>query len=218
MSKEISFSVISKYPNFVCRPAGFDSGVLPVTEQFWKDSYGNIRFPIQGSSQESNLVELIHDAFQPLSSWNGFEAAPSFQGVMLDTHIYQMFSNQEVAQTQAQHIAVCTLLWGFFFPEVFFCLTCYYQSACGQASNLESLTTLWKVVGEWTIASTDCATYLNGRGIGSRYAGTFSGSPGVGSCNGLTGSGSTFSTSYKTFLRQFYEAQVGIFLCCRSDG
>ncbi|GJJ13359.1 hypothetical protein Clacol_007611 [Clathrus columnatus] len=167
-------------------PAGYDNGVLPVTQQYWKDSYGNIRYPNPGSSQESNLVELIHDAFQPLSSWNGFEAAPNYQGVMLDTHIYQMFSDQEVAQTQAQHIA----------------------SACSQASNLASLTTLWKVVGEWTTASTDCATYLNGRGIGSRYAGTYPGSPGVGSCTGLTGSANTFSSSYKTFMRQYFEAQI----------
>lgn len=77
-----------------------------MTEQYWKDSYGNIRFPNAPSSEESNLVELIHDAFQPLSSWNNFEAAPNYQGVMLDTHIYQMFSDQEVAQTHSQHISV----------------------------------------------------------------------------------------------------------------
>lgn len=67
---------------------------------------------------------------------------------------------------------------------------------------------LWTVVGEWTPAATDCATYLNGRGVGSRYAGTYPGSTAVGSCSGLTGSASTFSSSYKTFLRQYWEAQV----------
>jgi glucan 1,3-beta-glucosidase len=35
-----------------------------------------------------------------------------------------------------------------------------------------------------------------------------SGSPYVGSCTGKTGSGASFSSSYKTFLRQFWEAQV----------
>lgn len=88
------------------RPAGFDSGVLPVVKQYWLDSYGNIRFPF-GSAQQSNIIEVIHDAFQPLSSWNGFEAAPNFQGVMMDTHVYQMFSNDQVAQSQSAHIAVC---------------------------------------------------------------------------------------------------------------
>lgn len=57
-----------------------------------------------GTSQTSNTVVLIHDAFQPLSYWNGFMAPPSFDGVAMDTHIYQMFS-----------VAVCPtlprLLW-----------------------------------------------------------------------------------------------------------
>ncbi|KIJ53493.1 glycoside hydrolase family 5 protein [Sphaerobolus stellatus SS14] len=169
-------------------PAGFDSGVLPVVEQYWFDSYGNIRFPF-GNSQESNLVELIHDAFQPLSSWNGFEAAPNFQGVMMDTHIYQMFSDADVALSQSGHIA----------------------SACGQASSLTSFKTLWTVVGEWTTASTDCAPNLNGRGVGSRFDGSFSGETPVGSCTGLTGSASSFSSSYKTFMRQYFEAQTSTY-------
>ena len=35
---------------------------------------------------------MIHDAFQPLSYWNGFMPPPQWQGVILDTHIYQVFS------------------------------------------------------------------------------------------------------------------------------
>jgi glucan 1,3-beta-glucosidase len=71
---------------------------------------------------------------------------------------------------------------------------------------------LWTIVGEWTPAMMDCAKYLNGRGIGARYDGTFPGSPRVGSCTGLTGSGASFSPNYKTFLRQSWEAQVGLSL------
>jgi aryl-phospho-beta-D-glucosidase BglC (GH1 family) len=52
------------------------------------------------------------------------------------------------------------------------------------------------------------AKYLNGRGVGARYDGSMSGSPKVGSCTGLTGKASTFSSSYKKFLRQYWEAQV----------
>ena len=58
---------------------------------------------------------------------------------------------------------------------------------------------------------TDCAKYLNGRGVGSRYDGSRSGSTRVGSCTGLTGSGSSFSSSYQAFLRQTWEAQVILF-------
>lgn len=36
---------------------------------------------------------MIHDAFQPLSYWSGFMPPPNWQGVLIDTHIYQMFSD-----------------------------------------------------------------------------------------------------------------------------
>lgn len=83
----------------------------------------------------------------------------------------------------------------------------HIQRACSRASDLAS-STLWVVVGEWSPASNDCARYLNGRGLGSRYEGTFLGSTRVGSCAGLTGSAATFSRSYNIFLRQYWEAQV----------
>jgi len=100
-----------------------------------------------------------------------------------------MFSQDLVSQTLSQHIS----------------------TACNEASTLTSFNTLWTVVGEWTTASTDCAKYLNGRGTGARYDGSLSGSTFVGSCTGLTGSASSFSSSYKTFLRQYFEAQTSAY-------
>ncbi|EKM61608.1 glycoside hydrolase family 5 protein [Phanerochaete carnosa HHB-10118-sp] len=138
-----------------------------------------------GTSQEGNTVVLLHDAFQPLSYWNGFQTPPGWQGVAMDTHIYQMFSQDEVSRSDQEHIS----------------------AACAYASSLSTFD-LWIIVGEWTPAPTDCATYLNGRGVGARYDGTYPGSTFVGSCDGLTGSASSFSSSYKTFLRQYWEAQV----------
>jgi glucan 1,3-beta-glucosidase len=79
--------------------------------------------------------------------------------------------------------------------------------ACSTGSSLQS-STLWVVVGEWAPAANDCAKYLNGRGVGSRHDGSFPGSTFVGSCDGLTGDASSFSTTYKTFLRQYWEAQA----------
>src|SRR6266511_1231697 len=66
----------------------------------------------------------------------------------------------------------------------------HIQSACARAGELAT-STLWLVVGEWSPAAHDCAKSLNGRGLGSRYDGTFPGSSRVGSCVGLTGSGPT---------------------------
>jgi len=163
-------------------PAGFVGGkMLDVTKQYWRDSYQNIRYPF-GTSQTSNTVVMIHDAFQPLSYWDGFMTPPNYDGVAMDTHIYQIFSVAENQMSDSQHIS----------------------TACSSVSSFD----IWLIVGEWTPAANDCAKYLNGRGVGSRYDGTYPGSTRVGSCNGLTGSASTFSSSYKTFLRQYWEAQT----------
>jgi glucan 1,3-beta-glucosidase len=36
---------------------------------------------------------MIHDAFQPLSYWQNFMPSPQYEGVILDTHIYQVFDD-----------------------------------------------------------------------------------------------------------------------------
>ena len=103
----------------------------------------------------------------------------------MDSHIYQVFSDEQVAYSYSQHIS----------------------AACAYKSSLAGFD-LWLLVGEWSPAPTDCATYLNGRGVGARYDGTYTGSSYVGSCSGVSGSAATFSDEYKTFLRQFWEAQT----------
>jgi hypothetical protein len=35
---------------------------------------------------------LLHDAFKGLAYWNDFMTGSGYQGVAMDTHIYQMFS------------------------------------------------------------------------------------------------------------------------------
>ncbi|KAJ7897187.1 glycoside hydrolase family 5 protein [Mycena olivaceomarginata] len=166
-------------------PAGFlGNNWLSVIKQYWRDSYDNIRHP-DGTSQSSNTLLLIHDAFQSLSYWNNFLEKPAYEGVAMDTHSYTIFSQEEEEMSMSDHI----------------------QTVCAKQGELSSFE-LWIIVGEWTPAHTDCAKYLNGRGSGSRYDGSHSGSTRVGSCTGLTGKASSFSSSYKTFLRQFWEAQV----------
>ena len=93
LTSELPFlPLLERFSYGFARPAGFVGGsVLDVVRQFWFDSYGNIRFPF-GSSQQSNTLVLLHDAFQPLSYWSGFQTPPNWQGVAMDTHIYQMFS------------------------------------------------------------------------------------------------------------------------------
>lgn len=123
----------------------------------------------------------------------------------MDTHIYQMFS-QDVRYVRASCIKKL-YLYQTLIQEVSRSYQDHISAACDFASSLSSFD-LWIIVGEWTPAPTDCAKYLNGRGVGARYDGSYPGSTRVGSCTGLTGSASTFSSSYKTFLRQYWEAQV----------
>ncbi|KAL7422509.1 hypothetical protein Q5752_003157 [Cryptotrichosporon argae] len=158
------------------------------TMHFYYDGYGTARYPWvpQGSGAESNLVVSIHDGFQPLSTFDDFMPAPSFVDVLLDTHNYQVFADEYVAWDEATHIS----------------------QVCAQAANYAGAP-LWLVVGEWSLAITDCATWLNGRNVGARYDGTYAGdSTYVGSCDGWSGSGTDFASDYKDFLRKYWDIQT----------
>ncbi|KAG8823692.1 exo-1,3-beta-glucanase [Serendipita sp. 401] len=166
----------------------FGNDLMAAIRQYWYDSYGNIRYPY-GTSQQGGIVEFIADAFQPLSYWNNFMPWQSgFEGVILDTHYYGIFSQGGVSRSWDQHV----------------------QAACARGNELTS-SPLWTVVGEWSTVFTDCAKYINGRGNGARYDGTLPGSTYIGSCAQWTGSGANFSADYKAFLRRFWEAQVTAF-------
>lgn len=130
-------------------------------------------------------MEVIHDAFQGLSYWSDFMPRPSFEGVMIDVHEYQIATPEGNAMSWDQHIS----------------------AACSKKEQYANFH-LWTLVGEWTLAATDCARYGNGRDTGARYEGKYPGSWYIGSCKPWTGDGNAFSTEYKTFLRKFWEAQV----------
>jgi len=166
------------------------SDLLATTRQYWYDAYGAARYPWapSGSASKSGLALVIHDGFQPLSTFNNYMTEPNFEDVFVDTHNYQVFNNDAVSWDYNTHIS----------------------NICAQASNYAS-SPLWLMVGEWSPASTDCARWLNGRGVGSRYDGSYSGSPYVGSCQGKSGSGSDFSDEYKTFMRRFWDAQTQVY-------
>lgn len=166
------------------------SDLLATTRQYWYDAYGAARYPWapEGSASKSGLALVIHDGFQPISTFDNFMSEPNFEDVFLDTHNYQVFNNDFQTWDWETHI----------------------QGVCNQASNYAS-SQLWLVVGEWSLASTDCARWLNGRGIGARYDGSYSGSNYVGSCDAKSGDGSNFSSEYKDFLRKFYDVQTQIY-------
>ncbi|EGG08561.1 family 5 glycoside hydrolase [Melampsora larici-populina 98AG31] len=171
-------------------PAGFaNEKTLKTTRQYYYDGYGIVRYPIPQGSQ-SNLLYAIHDAFQPLDAWTHSFPAPKWQGVALDTHIYTVFNNTQLKMTDDERV----------------------KSYCDLTESLvQSDSSLWTFVGEFTPAPTDCAPRLNGQGIGSRYDATFKDSPRLGSCEGKSGSMSSFSEEYKASLGRFFEVQTHVF-------
>ncbi|TKY90468.1 hypothetical protein EX895_000466 [Sporisorium graminicola] len=166
-------------------PAGFLGGnLIEFTKSYYFSGYYNVR------SKFANAAIMIHDGFMGLSYWNGVAQPPQYQQVLLDTHIYQVFSPAEVARSDDERL----------------------NTYCGQADGLASSNkNLWTVVGEWTTAPTDCAKYLNGKGVGARYDGSYPGSYYVGSCNGKTGNGSNFSAAYKSSLQKLFETQISVY-------
>ena len=70
--------------------------------------------------------------------------------------------------------------------------------------HILALTFTSSTIGEWSNSPTDCAQWLNGRGVGARWDGTWPGSEGqgLGSCSNWTGNYTGFPSNYTAFLRQ----------------
>ena len=108
-------------------------------------------------------------------------------------HMYQIFSDPELSRSFNNHISY----------------------ACGLSQSYTDFqsSNIWTVVGEWSNALTDCATWLNGRGVGARWDGTWGNTPNqqvFGSCDGYTGSSSNFSDSFKQQMREYFEVQIDV--------
>jgi glucan 1,3-beta-glucosidase len=158
---------------------GLDMGKV---KQFYYDTWGTVR-----DSNGDTLV-VIHDAFLDFKDyWNGFMNYQSgIWHVALDTHQYQIFDNAQVARKPWEHVS----------------------AACDIGRRLRG-TDKWTIVGEWTGAQTDCAQWLNGKGRGARYDGTFPGSSYQGSCDGkYKGTVAGLSSDDKKNLRSYIEAQL----------
>lgn len=102
---------------------------LDVLRDFYYQGYNAIRYdPVQ-----RDTLVVLHDAFLGFETWNGFMSPQSPQyHVMLDTHLYQIFSQGGVNMNPTEHI----------------------QAACSNGPRLRNADK-WTVVGEWTGAQTE---------------------------------------------------------------
>ncbi|GLB40440.1 putative brix [Lyophyllum shimeji] len=169
-------------------PAGFRGDDWAQTiRQFWLDGYDAVR-----KAAGNGIKVMIGDAFLGVQNWSGFLNYPRGQGVIMDFHEYQIFSDPELDRSFDEHLAF----------------------ACTYSDNLSAYqgSNIWTIIGEWSNAVTDCARWLNGRGVGARWDATWfpPNSRYHGSCTNFTGSYSGFPSAYKTFLRKYWEVQVEI--------
>jgi hypothetical protein len=131
---------------------------------------------------------------------------------MMDTHYYQMFDESQIGNTNQQHITVRSIFFGVFDTYSCSLLLVCMQSWDSNRSLYHSLGCSWRMdYFRWAemhlrtrpclirSSANDCAKNLNGRGKGARYDGTYPRTSAVGSCSGLTGSYSGFSSSYKVW-------------------
>lgn len=152
-----------------------------------KEYYNRAFDALRKRNDETTLV--LHDGFLPVDSWNGFLSG-NYKNVMMDTHHYQVFDNGLLAMDLNSHV----------------------NTICSLGSDHLDKTDKWAIGGEWSGALTDCAKYLNGKGIGARYDGTYSGSSKIGSCEGRSsGTVAALSAEDKTSIRTFIEAQLEVF-------
>jgi hypothetical protein len=152
-------------------------------------------------------------------TWTDFLTYPASQGVIMDyvsdryhALLLLLFNNfPNSMSTRSLATPNCRVLWTSIFlcvlHLVFYQLPCLIctQFACTISSTLTSFASsnLYKILGEWSNAPTDCAKWLNGRGVGARWDGTWWNNNQVfGSCTNWTGDSSGFSDDYTTFLRK----------------
>ncbi|KAL3461503.1 glycoside hydrolase superfamily [Aspergillus heterothallicus] len=139
--------------------------------------------------QETNpgVILVLHDGFLQTESWNGFLTG---ENVVMDTHHYEVFENGQVAMSIDEHV----------------------NSSCQFGSQHLAAVDKPVIVGEWTGALTDCAKYLNGRGVGVRYDGTLNSAAPVGACESRSeGSVAGLASEEIANTRRFIEAQLDAF-------
>lgn len=144
-----------------------------------------------GDLENSNVAITFHDAFQGVTSWNDWGSG--MWALLEDTHHYEVFDSGSLALSIGDHVS----------------------TACAFGAQMAT-SNKWTISGEWTGAMTDCAQWLNGRGIGARYDGTYEdngvGSSYIGSCDGkYSGTVAGLSEADHNNIATFIEAQIVAF-------
>jgi glucan 1,3-beta-glucosidase len=99
---------------------------IQTLKSFYQDAYKRIR-PHAGRG----VAIVIHDAFRPFE-WKSFMTEPDYSNVLLDTHLYQAYTEADRKRTPQEHIAF----------------------ALDRKKHLDAMSQqLWTIVGEWSLAT-----------------------------------------------------------------
>lgn len=149
--------------------------------QFYKDAYREIR-------SHGNLAVIISDTFHGPGAWNDTLTYPEYEGLIIDTHIYYIFTENDLRlPDDKRRFRYCSR------RDLFADINKNHH---------------WVMVGEWSPTFTDCAISINGRDSGSRYDGSFIGEkkgPAIGSCDFQRGPASNWSKDAKRTLAKMWE-------------
>ena len=71
---------------------------LEILQQFYKDAYTRLRKIVN-----PQVAIVFHDSFRAFA-WEQFMQAPAFDNVILDTHLYQCFSEHDKVRTAREQL------------------------------------------------------------------------------------------------------------------
>lgn len=141
------------------------------------DFYENARSKARSLAGNSALGIVMHDSFVGPAAFT----AMADGGTVIDTHIYQLYTDADNSLDQPGHIA----------------------KACGMASSLASTNAqIPVVVGEWTAGTNVCSDEY-----GNTWAGTSTSSAG---CSCVNDAASEWSDALVTQMRRYVEAQLDV--------
>ncbi|RKP23029.1 glycoside hydrolase superfamily, partial [Syncephalis pseudoplumigaleata] len=160
---------------------------MNVVRKYYEESIDMLR---EHMADEQSIV--VADAFLPIHQWNDFMAKHRDDNLILDTHHYQVFVDDLLAMDEHGHAA----------------------TVCAKRKELEAATAQQYpvIVGEWSLATDDCAKWLNGFNVGARWDGTIPARNGKpihpnATCEGRNDV-ATFTPEYRDWLRRFAELQM----------
>ncbi|KAJ1894696.1 hypothetical protein LPJ81_005109, partial [Coemansia sp. IMI 209127] len=149
--------------------------------QYYNMAYSSVK------SIAPQVALAFHDAFLPPSEWS--EIMPhNLADSLLDTHIYHVFVEDQLRLSPNEHI----------------------EKACKDGRDIGGFNTRTRTIcGEFSLATTDCARWLNGFQTGARWDGTYLTNAPI--AEGETCDGKeeleSWSDKKKQFMRKFAMAQ-----------